>query len=65
MGCRAVGRLGIDVPKFEQEYEEIIPSSGYEENQKWFLNIEFENENHCQEWYNKLINEGLICKQFQ
>jgi ParB-like chromosome segregation protein Spo0J len=55
---------GLDLPKFEQDYEEIIPS-GYEENQRWFLNIEFENENHCQEWYNKLINEGLICKIVQ
>ena len=55
---------GLDVPNFEQEYEEIIPS-GYEENQKWFLNIEFENEKHCQEWYDKLINEGLICKIVQ
>jgi len=55
---------GLDVPKFEQEYEEIIPS-GYEENQKWFLNIEFENEKHCQEWYDKLINEGLVCKIVQ
>jgi len=55
---------GLDIPNFEQEYEEIIPS-GYEENQKWFLNIEFENEKHCQEWYDKLINEGLICKIVQ
>lgn len=55
---------GLDVPSFEQEYEEIIPS-GYEENQQWFLNIEFENEKHCQEWYDKLINEGLICKIVQ
>ena len=55
---------GLDVPNFEQEYEEIIPS-GYEENQKWFLNIEFENEKNCQEWYDKLTNEGLICKIVQ
>lgn len=55
---------GLDVPKFEQEYEEIIPS-GYEENQRWFLNIEFDSEQNCQEWYDKLINEGLICKIVQ
>jgi ParB-like chromosome segregation protein Spo0J len=55
---------GLDLPKFEQDYEEIIPS-GYEENQRWFLNIEFELESNCQEWYDKLINEGLICKIVQ
>ena len=55
---------GLDVPKFEQEYKEIIPS-GYEENQRWFLNIEFDSEQNCQEWYDKLINEGLICKIVQ
>ena len=54
---------GLDLPVIK-DYEEIIPS-GYDENQRWFLNIEFENENHCQEWYNKLINEGLICKIVQ
>ena len=55
---------GLDVPKFEQEYEEIIPS-GYEENQRWFLNIEFDSEQNCQKWYDKLINEGLVCKIVQ
>ena len=55
---------GLDLPKFEQEYEEIIPS-GYEENQRWFLNIEFDSEQNCQEWYDKLTNEGLICKIVQ
>ena len=55
---------GVDLPKFEQEYEEIIPN-GYEENQRWFLNIEFDSEQNCQEWYDKLTNEGLICKIVQ
>ncbi len=54
---------GLDLPVIP-EYEEIIPS-GYENNEKWFLNIEFENEKHCQEWYEKLTNEGLICKIVQ
>jgi ParB-like chromosome segregation protein Spo0J len=54
---------GLDVPIIP-EYEEIIPS-GYENNEKRFLNIEFENEKHCQEWYEKLTNEGLICKIVQ
>src|SRR5690606_24155874 len=30
---------GLDIPKWSEEYEEITPS-GYEENQRWFLNIE-------------------------
>jgi ParB-like chromosome segregation protein Spo0J len=53
----------LDIPNFK-EYEEIIPS-GYEENQKWFLNIEFENENECQKKYEELIQQGLICKIVQ
>jgi ParB-like chromosome segregation protein Spo0J len=54
---------GLDVPKI-QDYEEIEPS-GYDLTQKWFLNIEFENEEDCEKWYNSLIEEGLICKIVQ
>jgi ParB-like chromosome segregation protein Spo0J len=54
---------GLDVPKI-QEYEDIEPS-GYDMTQKWFLNIEFENEQECEKWYNSLIEEGLICKIVQ
>lgn len=54
---------GLDVPKIE-DYEEIEPS-GYDLTQKWFLNIEFENEQDCEKWYNSLIEEGLICKIVQ
>jgi hypothetical protein len=54
---------GLELPLI-QEYEEIIPS-GYDETEKWFLNISFENESQCQEWYEKLIKEGLICKIVQ
>jgi hypothetical protein len=32
---------------------------------KWFLNIELNSEIECQKWYDKLINEGLICKIIQ
>lgn len=31
----------------------------------WFLNIEFNSESDCEKWYNKLIDEGLICKIVQ
>lgn len=54
---------GLDLPIFK-EYEEIEPS-GYDLTQKWFLNIEFENEQDCEKWYNSLIEEGLICKIVQ
>ena len=54
---------GLDIPIFK-EYEEIEPS-GYDLTQKWFLNIEFENEQDCEKWYNSLIEEGLICKIVQ
>jgi hypothetical protein len=54
---------GLNVPKIEG-YEDIEPS-GYDSTQKWFLNIEFENEQDCEKWYNSLIEEGLICKIVQ
>ena len=54
---------GLDIPVFK-EYEEIV-QSGYDETQKWFLNVEFENEQDCEKWYNALIEEGLICKIVQ
>jgi ParB-like chromosome segregation protein Spo0J len=55
---------GLDLPKMFDADEEIIPS-GYDMTQKWFLNIEFENEQDCQLKYEELINEGLICKIVQ
>jgi len=54
---------GLDVPKIA-DYEEIEPS-GFDLTQKWFLNIEFENEQECEKWYNSLIEEVLICKIVQ
>ena len=54
---------GLDVPKI-LEYAENEPS-GFDLSQKWFLNIEFENEQDCEKWYNSLIEEGLICKIVQ
>jgi hypothetical protein len=55
---------GVDVPIFDNE-SAIIEPSGYDLSNNWFLNIQFENENECQEWYDKLTNEGLICKIVQ
>lgn len=54
---------GLDLPSFK-EYNEIEPS-GYDETQKWFLNIEFENENECQIKYEELIELGFNCKIVQ
>jgi ParB-like chromosome segregation protein Spo0J len=54
---------GLDIPVFK-EYEEIVPS-GYDETQKWFLNVEFENEVECQAKYEELIELGFICKIVQ
>jgi ParB-like chromosome segregation protein Spo0J len=55
---------GLDLPKMFDEDEKIEPS-GYDSSQKWFLNIEFENESDCQKKYELLIAEGLICKIVQ
>lgn len=54
---------GLDIPTFNSP--EQIEESGYDLSQKWFLNIEFEDEADCEKWYNKLIEEGLICKIVQ
>lgn len=34
-------------------------------SQMWFLNIQMDNETHCQLWYEKLKAEGLNCKIVQ
>ena len=54
---------GVDIPNFLEEEE--IEEKKADINTKWFLNIEFENEGKCEEWYNKLIAQGLICKIVQ
>jgi ParB-like chromosome segregation protein Spo0J len=54
---------GLDIPIFKSNEE--IESNEYDATQKWFLNIEFENEQECEKWYNSLIQEGLICKIVQ
>jgi hypothetical protein len=54
---------GLDVPVFEDDDD--LEKKTKDFTQQWFLNIEFKDEKHCQEWYDKLINEGLICKIIQ
>ena len=58
-----LGEWGLDVPK--QFDEEILNEKEPELKNNWFLNIEFENEKDCEGWYNKLIEQGLICKIVQ
>jgi ParB-like chromosome segregation protein Spo0J len=51
---------GLDIPQIEEEEEEGEPKQP--ETGVFFLNIKMDNEEHCQDWYNKLINEGLDVK---
>jgi ParB-like chromosome segregation protein Spo0J len=51
---------GLDVPK------EPLPAEEFDfENEAWFLNIEFEDENEAQKWYEKLKQENLNIKIVQ
>lgn len=55
-------KWGLDLPNIQGiTDEESEPAS----KNQWFLNVEFENEEKCQKWYEKLIEEGLICKIVQ
>ena len=54
---------GVELEKINNINE--INEKTYNENNLWFLNIEFNNEADCQKYYNKFINEGLICKIIQ
>ena len=60
----------VKLEEWEFDLEKInnineINEKTYNENNLWFLNIEFNNEADCQKYYNKFINEGLICKIIQ
>lgn len=55
---------GLDLPKDWLASNEEEPS-GYDLTQKWFVNVEFETEEQCQEYYEKFIELGLICKIIQ
>ena len=54
---------GLDIPTFKdfEEPKEVEHS----DTQKWFLNIEFDNEQEIEEWYQKLSDENLNCKIVQ
>ncbi len=54
---------GLDIPNFEGSRDDM--EEGTPLGIGWFLNIEFEDEGQCKEWYDKLISEGLICKIVQ
>jgi len=54
---------GLDVPvNFDNKENEPTEKSA---TQGWFLNIEFNGENDCQKWFDKLTKEGLYCKIVQ
>lgn len=53
---------GMDIPKMDDSLDDLEEP---ETKDCWFLNIEFENEQELQKWYDKLIEEGLICKIVQ
>jgi len=55
---------GVDVWESEQEPEEK-PEKEAQPSSEWFLNIRFEDEAHCAEWFDKLTAEGLECKIVQ
>jgi ParB-like chromosome segregation protein Spo0J len=52
---------GVELPTFK-ETEEKEEAEYNEEDKAWFLNIRFDSEQACQEWYQKLIEEGLDIK---
>lgn len=51
---------GLDVPSWDPQ-EETEPSD-YDQQQNWFLNIRFATEQECQQWYERLLKEGLDIK---
>ena len=53
---------GMDI-KDDPVYTELYEQE--EENQLWFLNIEFQDEADIEYWFDKLKNEGLTCKIIQ
>jgi ParB-like chromosome segregation protein Spo0J len=54
---------GLDVPKFAPSFDD--DEEPISDKNCWFLNIEFQTEDEVQKWYDKLIEEGLICKIVQ
>lgn len=54
---------GLELPVFK-DFEEIKEIE-HPNTQKWFLNIEFDNEQEIEHWYKKLSDENLNCKIVQ
>ena len=54
---------GLDIPKFDTSLNDDAQEPS--DKNCWFLNIEFQSEDEVQKWYDKLIQEGLICKIVQ
>ena len=52
--------LEVDFGNDEDENEEV-----FEDEQKFFISIEFETESQCAEWYDKLQKENLNIKIVQ
>tara|TARA_R110000796_G_scaffold249822_1_gene378056 strand:- start:1265 stop:1783 length:519 start_codon:yes stop_codon:yes gene_type:complete len=50
---------------FEKESKEILEANYHDEEEKWFLNIEFKTEKETQIWYEKLTKENLTLKIIQ
>jgi ParB-like chromosome segregation protein Spo0J len=59
---------GLDVPEEKENNDDDDDDDNDEQpiiSQMWFLNIQMDNENDCQIWYEKLQAEGLNCKIVQ
>ena len=56
---------GLDVSTFHEIEPTNEPINQYDDNSKWYINIEMNDESDCQKWYEKLISEGLVCKIIQ
>ena len=56
---------GLEVWEPEKGEEPERPEKEAELSTEWFLNIRFENETICAEWFDKLTAEGLECKIVQ
>lgn len=56
---------GLDVWQPEDDKVKEIKEEEYNFGENWFLSIEFENEKQTNEWYNKLMSEGLKVKIVQ
>jgi hypothetical protein len=56
---------GLDVWQPEEDAVKELKEEEYTFGANWFLSIEFENEKQTNEWYTKLMAEGLKVKIVQ